>query len=310
MNYKTPIKLRDMIIGLAVAVTLLIFGGLFDFQISSAIYNPSNPNIFGIIMSGVCELPVCFALIFGGSLLIRSMIKEQSKVKQVIFIIIAALAIIVGAYFIYDTWMDISKFPTTSQFDPKSEDYSSPLLIILGIVFTIAFTLAVLYVGLFSKKITATKETIFKVGLILVLICLAIAICTTGLKYLWGRPRPRYIFGFENPSELFHPFWQIDAFRAFKEEVGDNFKSFPSGHSTYAATLIFVLPYITKLNKNNDEYSKMNTILFYVGIAYTLVAMFSRMLAGAHFLSDTAMGMFITVLCGSIITYTTHLKKI
>ena len=97
MNYKTPIKLRDMIIGLVIAGILLIFGALFDFQISSAIYNPSNPNIFGIIMSGVCELPVCFALIFGGSLLIRSMIKEQSKVKKVIFIIIAALTIIVGA---------------------------------------------------------------------------------------------------------------------------------------------------------------------------------------------------------------------
>ena len=31
MNYKTPIKLRDMIIGLAIAVVLLIFGALFDF---------------------------------------------------------------------------------------------------------------------------------------------------------------------------------------------------------------------------------------------------------------------------------------
>ena len=40
-----------------------------------------------------------------------------------------------------------------------------------------------------------------------------------------------------------------------------------------------------------------DVVLFYSGFAWTLLIMFSRMLVGAHFLSDVCFGALITLVC-------------
>jgi membrane-associated phospholipid phosphatase len=44
------------------------------------------------------------------------------------------------------------------------------------------------------------------------------------------------------------------------------------------------------------------TMMFYIGFSWTLLMMFSRMLVGAHFLTDTCMGALIVV----VVVYIGH----
>ena len=56
--------------------------------------------------------------------------------------------------------------------------------------------------------------------------------------------------------------------------------------------MMMVLPYMSLFfNKLKGK----ETILFYIGFGWTLVMMFSRMLVGAHYLTDTCMGALIVV---------------
>ena len=56
--------------------------------------------------------------------------------------------------------------------------------------------------------------------------------------------------------------------------------------------MMMVLPYLSLFfNKLKGK----ETIMFYIGFGWTLVMMFSRMLVGAHFLTDTCMGALIVV---------------
>src|SRR5574344_940668 len=110
------IKIREIIIALIIGLTMLVLGICFDFQISSKVYDPIDTNAFGIIMSGIAELPVCFALCFGGISLIVARIKDK-KWKEILCWIFGIIAIGVGLYFVYDTWMDITKFDKTVIFN-------------------------------------------------------------------------------------------------------------------------------------------------------------------------------------------------
>ncbi len=275
-----PLSLREPLIAISVGIIMLIFGMIFDFQISSAIYDPINTSFFGIIMSGICELPVCFALALGGSLLIIGRNKEN-KTYVVLSFIFGIIAMVVGAYYVYDTFLDIAKFSSTQNYEL--------LIRILGIVFALLFVGVTVLLSFKFTKNYEDKKKLFICGFYLLIIVCLVAALATGFKYLWSRPRPRYIFIEENPEDLFHPLWILNPFKALKD--GDNFKSFPSGHTTYASLEMFVLPLLGFLF-NKDK--KINIILFYIGLLWALLAALSRIVAGAHFLSDVSFGLIIT----------------
>lgn len=274
-----PLSLREPLIAISVGIIMLIFGMIFDFQISSAIYDPINTSFFGIIMSGICELPVCFALALGGSLLIIGRNKEN-KTYVVLSFIFGIIAMVVGAYYVYDTFLDIAKFSSTQNFEL--------LIRILGIVFALLFVGVTVLLSFKFTKNYEDKKKLFICGFYLLIIVCLVAALATGFKYLWSRPRPRYIFIEENPEDLFHPLWILNPFKALKD--GDNFKSFPSGHTTYASLGMFVFPLLGFLF-NKDK--KINIILFYIGLLWALLAALSRIVAGAHFLSDVSFGLII-----------------
>ena len=76
--------------------------------------------------------------------------------------------------------------------------------------------------------------------------------------------------------------------------ASEEFKSFPSGHvgaSMVTCLFISILPLI------NKEYEKYQIPLFYCFFAWSLLVAFSRMLVGAHFLSDVSMGGLIASTC-------------
>lgn len=73
--------------------------------------------------------------------------------------------------------------------------------------------------------------------------------------------------------------------------ASEEFKSFPSDHVGCAAVALAycLVPYIRK--KGSPD------LWFYVGLAFVLTVMFSRIIMGAHFLSDVTIGFAVSFIC-------------
>ena len=107
-------------------------------------------------------------------------------------------------------------------------------------------------------------------------VCVLMSVCT--IKTLWGRVRLRELVNM-NSLESFTPWYHPKFFSGSH--------SFPSGHTAHA-TLLMMLP--TWLSGKGLKYRPALTALCMVFVA--LMA-FSRLAAGAHFLSDILFGFLI-----------------
>lgn len=74
--------------------------------------------------------------------------------------------------------------------------------------------------------------------------------------------------------------------------AAEEFKSFPSGHTANASTLM-LLALLPALRPGPQ---KRQTALFAAGFLWACVVGFSRIVAGAHFLSDVTMGLALGLL--------------
>jgi len=72
----------------------------------------------------------------------------------------------------------------------------------------------------------------------------------------------------------------------------DDFRSFPSGHAMQCAGLIFVLPPLAEVF---CRLKGKKTVLFAAGAVFAVLVGISRMVMGAHFLSDVCMGSLLAV---------------
>lgn len=99
------------------------------------------------------------------------------------------------------------------------------------------------------------------------------------IKQFWGRERYRHMV-LNNDYSGFSK-WYIPQSIA----SGDEFKSFPSGHSANASIimLLALYPYI------NEKKTKV----FILAASFKTMVQFSRIMQGAHFLSDVTMGVII-----------------
>lgn len=110
-----------------------------------------------------------------------------------------------------------------------------------------------------------------------VLVMAAQLLCVEGLKYLWGRVRFRDLLAAGN----------YDAFTSWLHPNGINGnKSFPSGHTAGAGMsyLMMLLPFCT------DRFQGKERACFLLPFVYTSLVAFSRLIMGAHYLSDVVVG--------------------
>ena len=279
------IKKRHFIIVIGVLLAGFIVGSFLDLQINQALF--SKNNIFGLLMASFATYPCYAGLAFiGGGLLATSWKRKDLP-------LFARL----GCYFLSALGYVLSvilcakDLPSINGFN----DDSLRLPSYIGV--------AILFAGVFflSYRLCAKGN---RKELLIVLLVMAV-IFTVGLLpvgYVVKRiiHRPRYRFFVREEILPFHNWWEsckeyevhigttIDGIEMTKEE----FKSFPSGHSGTAAIMMMFLPYASMFFK---KLKGKETMLFYIGFAWTLLMMFSRILVGAHYLTDTCMGAMIVM---------------
>ena len=137
--------------------------------------------------------------------------------------------------------------------------------------------------------------------IVLILNCMAVMfiiyeIIKTGL------PRPRFRLIQEHIDGVdFHAWYDpiknkdelIETFGIYS----DNFKSFPSGHTANAILSIAILPGLAAVVPALRNKKK---VLFVAGFVFGFLVLASRMVLGAHFLSDVSCGGFIASVMSAV----------
>lgn len=305
-NIRKTFHLREVVIAAIVGLAMLITGAVLDFSITSKVYDINNTNMFGVVMSGFSQFPVIVSCYVAGLGFILAR-RKRPVWAQVLMIVGAVITFGVAAYLCFDTAKDWYSFRNTA--DHKT------ILLIAAILYTLVLPAITIVPAYFLMR-KADKETILKVSILLLGTVLLAVIFSNILKYFVGRERPRSAFAKENPEQYFDAVWNIHPLRPLIGKIQDiwdklfnggeggyktnNFKSFPSGHTVYAAMGMMLYPLLTLFNDKTKNMRPLQISLFYVGLVWTVLTAISRVYAGAHYLSDTAFGLLTTVVCGVV----------
>ncbi len=246
---------KSIKVGAFLLVIVLLIATFFDLKISTFVYNPQS--LFGQIMEACGEFPASLIAMFSSMGL---WFTSPNRKKWFVAVGYGILTIL---------------FSFMSAMLPSHYfGWNSTVMIILTILYvSISYYLC--------TKIKSEYLSVFRKACNIGLLMFVLQILTvTGIKMVWGRERYRNMF----PNlELFTPWFLPQGFTANNE-----FMSFPSGHSANAAMLIWLtlVPRFTSFNK------KLCTI---IPIIWIIMVPFSRIIMGAHFLSDVTFGVTITL---------------
>lgn len=153
------------------------------------------------------------------------------------------------------------------------------------------------FIGLFTSKKEYDKRLLKR--LIVLCIIMVVALCAmTVIKVCFSRPRYRLLIQ-DIPGIVFRP-WYIPFANANEFITGmgidwNDFRSFPSGHALQSVGLIFVLPPLAEVY---GFLKGKKVALFIAGAVFGIVVCVSRMVMGAHFISDVSMGSLLAILSG------------
>lgn len=146
-----------------------------------------------------------------------------------------------------------------------------------GIVYGVGFSLVLILAAKFIKIPEHLKRPIAVLAIAGIAVMAVQLLAVEGMKYLWGRVRFRDLLA-AGSYDAFTPWYVING-------INGN-KSFPSGHTAGAAMsfLAMLLPYISKKAYEHRQ------LCFVLPFIYTCVVAVTRLVMGAHYLSDVAMG--------------------
>lgn len=277
-NARTLLSSANIYLIAMVLLSLLLLGTFRDYAISTALYTPGSK--FAIFFAAYGEYPVFLAMSASGTLFLMG---HNRQVRWVGYLEIgggsALLAVAVGAG---------TLFPA---------DYIEWSISVRGIIAVVLVSAAAYVTYLVGRN--GSRETMIKVAIALVAVVAIELVVVTALKLVWERPRMRMITAVGDGT-WFVP-WYLPGF-AEKEALmslgipSEEFKSFPSGHSSNAAVAMTMSAFAAFPVLRDRA-----ALLLYAGFAYALVVAFSRIVAGAHYVSDVAAGMLITFVAMAVV---------
>lgn len=274
---------------LLASLILLLVGSFCDKQIAIAMFD--SDSYFGRIGAGYGQFPIYVALLSVGMLLFLG--RRKDKVWLLVIEYIASIALVGFAFYNF-------------MFNPIK--YRTGFHLAFTIPFGAIFGLALVFLEYkFFKDLD--KKLLLKVPLAtLVAIAIEIGIWFL-IKSFWGRPRP-YIM-FEVSQDYFVNWWEAGRgfsiksmispdILKFPSEYNDYFCSFPSGHTSNATLILFLLPTLGELKPSLKKY---RPLLVLSAFAWVMFVAFSRLNIGAHYLSDVSMAILISGSLGMLTFY-------
>ena len=112
----------------------------------------------------------------------------------------------------------------------------------------------------------------------------------TMIKDIFGRPRFRSVaVGYEGVDFVpwYTPFTKVAEMKEKYGLASSEFRSFPSGHGVFVVTTVYILLSLSWFFK---KLQTKRGLLLGIGFSYAVIIMFTRMVLGAHYLSDVSAG--------------------
>jgi membrane-associated phospholipid phosphatase len=166
-----------------------------------------------------------------------------------------------------------------------------PIIILLSLI----LEYPLFFVGYFYAKKTDDKLLTQRIAGLFIIMFFAF-ISMRVLKNFFDRPRYRtVVLGYDGISFVpwYTPFSGAEKSASAYGLSADEFRSFPSGHSIFSVLTMCIFPSLTWIfPKLKGKYMP----LFFAGLAFGMFVMFTRMILGAHYLSDTSAGAIIGIL--------------
>ena len=263
-------------IALCIMAGLLAVGTFNDKSISDSLY---SVNFFSRAVGVIGPMPLFFVIIpMAGALAQRSL--QKSGAAKIIGAAISVALIAALSY------LAAKAFTSSDCLDSVFPSIRGKMWLIIPIALAVFMPL-----GFLGYKL-AGKTTDEKLARRIVMLLLAIVAAYAFQEVLKGMMhRPRYrtaIQGYEGVG--FIPWYE--KFKGYSKELAENlglhkdeFASFPSGHSMMSMACFISFPALSWLFKSLQGKELQLAVC---GAVYSVTVMFSRIMAGAHYLSDVS----------------------
>ena len=272
---------------------LLLIGTFYDEKISEALYNPHSFAV--MFISGIGTYPFfAFAVLFGGCLYERTLHSALNKALKSILCVLLILVItavgFIGAGALVDKDSLGYIFPQLNR--------NIPVILCISTV----SILPLAYSGYMLAKRTADDNLLKRVICLLLIFVVAYALLQI-VKDTFHRPRYRLTLqGFEGIGFVpwFKPFGGYqDYIQKFGIDKGE-FRSFPSGHSILSTCIVIGLPSRSWISlRLRDKQFQLGIL----GFLISFIIIISRVILGAHYLSDVSAGALIVSVLALFYTY-------
>jgi len=242
-------------------IALMITATFVDLPLTKALYDPLSP--FGLFFEHFASFPG--TLLGAMSFSVLTVTKPKNPEHLWFSRIFNGILMIIFGFSLVETPL-------------LSMSVNQPLIAVLGIVL-------VLSVAYLVTKLSPEKQNRLRRYAIVGAITMVGSMAAANLiKILWGRARYYSLIGNEAKFTL----WFIPQGFTLSESM----KSFPSGHSQFAAVSLLS----TLLPDLFDTLKGKQRLFLLFSILWIAMVMVSRMILGEHFLSDTLVGVAITVM--------------
>lgn len=251
----------------AFLLVMMVIGSVWDYPISRALYNQSN--VLGLFFAAFGEYPAALGFAAAGAMLISARNREK-RLRGVLQALAGCVLLLFGAAM-------AAVLPTGYL------DISLGLSAVIGIACT-----ALAVWGILRLCRDADRGTVLRVAAVFLLVVFADILVVNLIKIPWGRPRMRLVAVDERACFL--PWWQPGTdLRDTLVAAGvaaEEFKSFPSGHTANASALML----LCLLPRLSSKLEGKQTALFLTGFVWAVLVALSRIIMGAHYLTDTMAG--------------------
>ncbi len=264
----------------------IIFGSIFDWQISSTIVQSNT--FFGRFVESFGFLFGCMMIDLGGVMIFKGLYKNKNLLLKILGYILLLAALLVSSHINASYCKDSSQINVLYGFG-----FSTLISYLIGFAINITFLLLFLF---FIKS--ENKEYLIRAGIAIILTMIMQYLFIHFIKRLDCRPRYRFLVdpSLNTTNEVFRNWWEFHPF-----SFSDDFhKSWPSGH-TGTASVAILLPLIAPVIRHPFKYAHNIFLIF--GLGTSLFVAFFRVYHGAHFLSDVSFGALFTLLFSLLNVY-------
>lgn len=251
----------------------LIFAGFFDLKISLTVADPMSP--FGRFLELAGEPPAILFTSFNFSLVAVCLLKRsQTSYRTLILAAISIICMVGTAYYTVNATFEYIRV-WRSELGLGYIGGGIELLLIFCI--TALISAALLWLSFRLKR--GRLEAFYSAAVHCILAAVLTFVIIWAFKLLWGRVRFRQL---EELSQFTH-FFIPNGFTGYF--------SFPSGHTANATVILTIIYYFGAFP---EKFKRAKPLICTLLAVWTITVALSRVLVGAHYLSD--------VLCGGAIT--------